>query len=388
MGYFQSFLFIAINFCIIHISAVGQSPIQDSLQSIESARFESNRQWMKKFGFPIQKDSGQTVFHAAMTLNYSESHEQAHWVAHVIDPLITIGSAKRTNDFREDPDVKSGSAQKEDYLKSGYDRGHLAPAADFRWSARAMSESFFYSNMSPQKPELNRGRWNDLEEVLRKYVEANNRPLYVVTGPVLRKELLKIGPNGVSVPEFYYKVVADLECVPPRGIAFLLPNESCPKMVKDYAVTIDSVEKVTGINFYTAISAQVENQVEAVFVDSLWLTNKKATEPIDLKNLPKDGLNTTMLAGKENLQVTVCGTVLNVKEDTKKNVIYLDIDDKHPNQPFSVEIKPNTEEGLTLEALKPLRNKKFCFRGLLIFDGKKHVMKIDTKAAFFELQTE
>lgn len=334
------------------------------------------------------KDSGQTVFHSAMVLNYSEPHEQAHWVAHVIDPLINVGNAKRSNDFRDDPNVKSGSAQKEDYLKSGYDRGHLAPAADFRWSARAMSESFFYSNMSPQKPELNRGRWNDLEEALRKYVEKNNRPLYVVTGPLLHKELLKIGPNGVSVPEFYYKVVADFECVPPRGIAFLMPNEACPKWVKDYAVTIDSVEMVTGINFFSAINTKTEKQVEAVFVDSLWVANKKSTEPIDLKNLPKDALNTTMLAGKENLEATVCGTVLNVKEDTKKNVIFLDIDDKHPNQPFSVEIKPNADNGLNIESLKTFRNKKFCFRGLLIFDGKKHVMKIDTKASFYELQTE
>jgi endonuclease G len=210
----------------------------------------------------------------------------------------------------------------------------------------------------------------------------------VVTGPVLRKELLKIGPNGVSVPEFYYKVVADLECVPARGIAFLLPNESCPKMVKDYAVTIDSVEKVTGIDFFSALNKYTEKQVEAVFVDTLWMTNKKATEPIDLKNLPPNALNTTMLAHYENLQVMVCGTVLNVKEDLKKNVIYLDIDDKHPNQPFSVEVNPNPDNGLTFESLKALKNKKQCFRGVLLFDGKKHVMKIDTKASFFELQTE
>ena len=111
-----------------------------------------------------------------MSLVYSEEHEQAKWVAHIISPDIITGNVSRTNDFRPDPHVSTGSTVEEDYFLKylqpdssykydgyGFDRGHLAPSADFRWSTTALSESYFYSNMSPQRPEFNRGTWAELE---------------------------------------------------------------------------------------------------------------------------------------------------------------------------------------------------------------------------------
>jgi endonuclease G len=91
---------------------------------------------------------------------------------------------KRKDNFRSDPKVKTGSAALSDYKGSGYDRGHLAPAADFKWSATAMSESFYMSNMSPQVPGFNRGIWKNIESTVRNWAVENDE-IYIVTGPVL-----------------------------------------------------------------------------------------------------------------------------------------------------------------------------------------------------------
>ena len=117
----------------------------------------------QNIGLPYYTQSDQIISHTAYTLKYSEQHEQASWVAYTLKSSHTSGTVGRTNDFREDYKVKTGSASLSDYKGSGYDRGHLAPAADFKWSSTAMSESFFMSNMSPQKPGFNRGIWKKLE---------------------------------------------------------------------------------------------------------------------------------------------------------------------------------------------------------------------------------
>jgi len=175
-----------------------------------------------------------------MLLSYNEQHEQANWVAHIIVPDVITGVVFRSNDFRTDPLVKSGTADQADYFLTdtladgkvkydgfGYDRGHLAPSADFRWSAKALSESYFYSNMSPQLPELNREIWADLENTLRGYIHNNSdAQLYVVTGPILKNDLPKMerSIHKLSIPESYFKVIIDLKNQ--RGIGFIMPNSS------------------------------------------------------------------------------------------------------------------------------------------------------------------
>ena len=118
-------------------------------------------------------------------------------------------SVNRTDDFRADEAVATGSAALEDYRGSGYDRGHMAPAAAMAWSVEIMSESFLLSNISPQDPDFNRGIWRDLEAMVRDWAVLHGE-VFVVTGPVLSEQLPSIGPNEVSVPESYYKVVVDL----------------------------------------------------------------------------------------------------------------------------------------------------------------------------------
>ena len=213
------------------------------------------------FEIPETKPKDKVIHHAGYSLLYNEAQEQASWVAYELTDKETIKLYQRTNKFIVDPAVQTSSASQADYKSSGYDRGHLAPAADMGWSALSMQESFYYSNMSPQEPGFNRGIWKNLEEKVRGWA-FENKKIYIVTGPVLRNGLPKIGPNQVAVPEYFYKVILDYSAPSIKGIAFLMPNHSSTRTLQSYAVSIDSVEKTTGINFFPNITdAHIESTV-------------------------------------------------------------------------------------------------------------------------------
>ena len=175
----------------------------------------------------------------------------------------------RTDDFRSDPTVRTGSAALADYKRSGFDRGHLAPAASMAWSKTIMSESFFLSNMSPQVPGFNRGIWRKLEEAVRREAYQHEE-LVVITGPLLEPNLPTIGSNRVSIPEAYFKALLDITNPSIEGIAFLLENKPSNKPLKTFASTIDSLESITGINFFVNLEDDVENEIENSLNMSHW----------------------------------------------------------------------------------------------------------------------
>lgn len=209
---------------------------------------------------------GDIVRHKYYVLGYSEEHEQAVWVYYT--PCFGRGSEKvsRTNDFREDPAVETGSAEPEDYKRSGYDRGHLCPAGDMTSSQEAMSETFFMSNMSPQEPSFNRGIWKKLEEQVRTW--GARETIWVVTGPVFKDVKGKIGSNKVTVPGYYYKVVYS----PSKSemIGFIIPNAQSKKSIADYVVSVDSVEVFTGLDFFPQLSDTLEDCIEAASDIKRW----------------------------------------------------------------------------------------------------------------------
>ncbi|MCT4625853.1 DNA/RNA non-specific endonuclease [Halodesulfovibrio sp.] len=180
---------------------------------------------------------------------------------------------KRTNSFRSDPAVPSGSAALSDYKKSGYDRGHLAPAADMGFSKQAMSESFYMSNMSPQRPGFNRGIWKKLEEIVRGW--AKNEDIIIVTGGILTGRQY-IGSNAVLIPNTYYKVIY----APQRQemIAFLLPNEASSALLQHFALPVDAVEAVAGIDFFPTIPDEFEAALERNINTSSWQWTAKPSQ--------------------------------------------------------------------------------------------------------------
>jgi endonuclease G len=217
-----------------------------------------------------QLRSGEVIItHHAYSLCYSEQHEQAKWVAYELTASETAKRHERSDVFLTDPMVRSGSADDYDYKGSGFDRGHLAPAADMGWSSRAMSESFYYSNMSPQDPGFNRGVWKRLEEQVRSWASELGS-VYVATGPVLKPGLPTIGSNRVSVPSSYYKVILFTNGKEARAIGFLLPNASSRASLSSFAVSIDQVEKITGLDFFPKLDDSIESKAEKSVCTSCW----------------------------------------------------------------------------------------------------------------------
>lgn len=203
-------------------------------------------------------------------VGFSNEKKQALWVIYKLtaEELGDFG-IKRTNRFRPDPEI-AASALPADYTKSGYDRGHLAPAADMAFSLQTMQDSFLMSNMSPQKPQFNRGIWKRLEEQIRDFAVAE-KEIYVVTGPIfLPEDTITVGASQVAVPSYYYKVVYDL--TPPRKmIGFILPNEGGKKSLRDFAVTVDAVEKATGLDFFSLVPNPEQDALEGTITVSDWL---------------------------------------------------------------------------------------------------------------------
>lgn len=231
---------------------------------------------LKNLEIPKTNSKDKIVTHSGYSLLYNEIHEQADWVAYQLTKEETVKLYERTNKFILDPKVNTITASDSDYKGSGYDRGHLAPASDMGWSSTAMKESFYYSNMSPQNPSFNRGIWKKLEELVRAWAVENTN-IYIVTGPVLKGDLASIGINKVSVPKYYYKVILDYTSPSIKGIGFVIPNADSKEPLNNYAVTIDSVENFTGIDFFPLLQDKQEDLIESSLCIECWSWIKTST---------------------------------------------------------------------------------------------------------------
>lgn len=202
--------------------------------------------------------------------SYNKATLLPNWVAWHLTAERTEGSAKRSGvDFAEDTEVPEPRATDWDYYNSGYDRGHMCPAADNKWSKKAMEESFLFTNMCPQNGNLNRGDWNEMEMACRKWAKKYG-DLYIVCGPILYKGKHKtIGKNKVVVPEAFFKVVLRTGD-DPQAIGFIYKNTSGNRPKDSYVNTVDEVERITGIDFFPSLPDDVEKNVEATADIANW----------------------------------------------------------------------------------------------------------------------
>ncbi|MFN0012998.1 MAG: DNA/RNA non-specific endonuclease [Saprospiraceae bacterium] len=221
--------------------------------------------------------TGAIVRHTYYTLSYSEDHEQAEWVAYELTrDRLDQKWVERSTSFFPDPDVRTESATPRDYSGSGYDRGHLVPAADMAFDTLAMHETFFMSNISPQERVFNGGVWRELEETVRDWAKKFEK-LYVVSGPVLsRPGREQIGFSKVTVPESYFKVL--LAPDQHRAIAFILPNKVSDKPLMEYACTIDQVEELARLDFFPKMLSGLDEELEGSLDKAAWPTNNKRYE--------------------------------------------------------------------------------------------------------------
>ena len=213
------------------------------------------------------------IQHSAYGLVYNHKHMQAKWVAYNLTYGNTVGGAERSSKFSIDPSISPRTAVTSDYTKTGYDRGHLAPAGDMKFSAQAMSESFYMSNVSPQLPGFNRGIWKKLEEQFRSWAPSSH-PVFVVTGPVLTDPISShIGQTcSISVPQRFYKIMLDTAS-PMRAIAFVLPNNSSTQPLRSFAMSIDEAEKITGLDFFPKLNDLQEAKIEKTLILNQWRFN-------------------------------------------------------------------------------------------------------------------
>ncbi len=204
----------------------------------------------------------QIIHHKGYTVSYNKELKIPNWVSYELTRQETKGKEKRSDNFIADPLVKGAIATNADYARSGYDKGHMAPAADMKWSPEVMKESFYFSNMCPQHPQLNRRGWKNLEEKIRDWAIADSA-IIIICGPIINQSSRTIGKNKVAVPERFFKVVLSPFVKPVRGIGFLFNNRQAVEPLSTYAVTIDSIEKLTNMDFFSPLPDEIENEVEA-----------------------------------------------------------------------------------------------------------------------------
>ena len=179
------------------------------------------------------------------------------------------GTTERSGDFMPDTGVK-GCPSLQDYAGSGMDRGHLVPAADLKWSADAMRQSFLLTNVAPMHKALNEGGWAKLEEKVREWV-VRDSALLVFTGPVVSESDTTLSSGRVTVPSAYYKVII-APCVRPvRAIAFIYPNGHSGGRLRQYAVSVDEVERRTGLDFFPFLTSEEQKSLESPVNLDAWL---------------------------------------------------------------------------------------------------------------------
>ena len=219
----------------------------------------------KDFHIPADSKGGIIVEHKAYTLSFNKKHNTPDWVAWRLTAKHTDGQIERSTKFWADPKLpKENRVDYYEYKESDYSRGHMCPAGDNKWSEEAMYECFYMSNMCPQDPELNGGPWGDLEKACRRWARSEGE-IFIVCGPIYKgKKHETIGINHkISVPEGFYKAVMSLQPGKEKAIAFIFSNDSKNRSYRKAVVSVDEVEKKTGIDFFPKTKDSIEQRIEA-----------------------------------------------------------------------------------------------------------------------------
>ena len=215
----------------------------------------------------VGKRDEMVIRHLGYTVSYNNFYKTPNWVAWELTRQETEGDEERTNKFLPDPELPEPRVTTSDYTRSGYDRGHMAPAADMKWSSRAMKESFYMSNICPQNRKLNRDDWGDLEESCRKWAEKYGT-VHIACGPIYdTKSPKRIGKNRVAVPDRFFKVVLIYNRKNPMAMGFLFDNKAHHQNLKNYMVTVDKVEEETGLDFFPKVPDSIEERIESTVPD-------------------------------------------------------------------------------------------------------------------------
>lgn len=211
----------------------------------------------------------QIISYIGYTLSYNNETRLPNWVAYELTAEEADGENPRKDRFRQDPQAYGPQGDKDDYKHSGWDRGHMAPAGDFKWSEEAMDETYYFTNICPQNTQLNTGDWKELEEQCRRWAGKYGR-LYIVCGPIVQENVHgTLGTNKVVIPDKFFKVVLIPVAGEWRGAGFIFDNPPQRKSkisgkppvkrpLKSYMKDMDELEKITGIRFFPELGADIK----------------------------------------------------------------------------------------------------------------------------------
>lgn len=212
--------------------------------------------------------SSQIKDYTGFTLSFNKDNRTPNYVAWELLGTEVSTEVSRSDNFWQDNDIE-GCTKHSDYTGSGYDRGHMCPAADQKWSEEAMNDCFVMANMCPQLHDLNAGAWETLESKERLWAKRDSAVM-IIAGPIYTDGETYIEKSQVRVPDAFFKVLIAPYLEEPRGIAFVYPHMKCPGNMQDYATTIDEVEKITGFDFFSALPDEIEEAIESTYSFTEW----------------------------------------------------------------------------------------------------------------------
>jgi len=216
------------------------------------------------------------ITHTGFALSYNPDWKIPNWVAYELTDAEVSGEEPRSNRFMPDPNLTiSQTATDNDYKNSGWDRGHMAPAADMKWSKQAMKESFYFSNICPQNRNLNAGVWNNLEEQVRA-LASQKGSIYVVCGPIVDENPQTIGANNVVVPQRFFKALLQNNTGNWYAIGFVFDNKSGKRPLSTYALSVSELQEITGITFFPSLPKEIAENVKSEVDFSRWTVTQIA----------------------------------------------------------------------------------------------------------------
>lgn len=227
---------------------------------------------IKSIWAKLVRDNGKTIKYEGYEVSYDESRHIPRYVAYCLKAEEVVeGPKPKGFQFQQDVDCGMAQADAWDYKGSGWSRGHMAPAADFKWSLKAYGDTFYYTNCCPQDQSMNNGSWNVMENHVRRLARKYGQ-VYVVTGPVVGTNMFgKIGEHQVVVPDGFFKALLVYRDNKFYAIGFYMENVPEKQSLRNTYVTIDELEKLTGFDFFPFLEDNVENSIEAEVNTSVWL---------------------------------------------------------------------------------------------------------------------
>lgn len=213
-------------------------------------------------------------------VGYSKARKNPLWVAYKVSgtELYEYEKSDKPTVYKTDSRLTESKGelwivQHADYIKSGFDRGHLAPAHAIgsRYGVAALRGTFLLTNICPQKPSLNRGVWRMIEKAVSDKCKNDNKTIWIFTGPIFDNDRTYI-KNKIEVPDSFYKILIAESGGVPKALAFVIPQDTkAGAKPSKFLVSIDEIEALTKIDFLTALDDELEDSLEKATAKSLWV---------------------------------------------------------------------------------------------------------------------